>query len=120
MVASTSSTQFEDAEAQLAEARVRGARGQLVDREWVLMTVRGLTGLLSSVDETRSAPILEQANVLAAAALAQDEVEFAPLREDIRRGRYTVDDWRAQMVTRSALEQDVYTARLLGLHDPPY
>lgn len=118
LVSGVSSTVHEDARERLEEAKKHAARGGLVDREWVLVTVRGLIGLVDA-DDPRGAEILAEADVLKQKVLEQDEQEFAALRADMKNGVYTAEQWRADMARRPEFEQDAFTHRLLGLHDPP-
>lgn len=114
-----SSTVHEDCRLRIEEARTHADRDGLVDREWVLMTIRGVEGSLASFEDPRAEELRAMARGLRAEIVQRDEVDFAPMRVAIREGRYSVDDWLADVRKRTPVEGAAFTHRLLDLAEPP-
>ncbi len=114
-----SSTMHEDLRARLAEAHAAAERDRLADREWALMTVRGIAGAMAK-HEIEDATLEGEARALAHEIIARDERDFAPITAAIRAKTYGPDDWRRALDRLPANEHDAYTERILGVaHTPP-
>lgn len=113
-----SSTVLEDCRARLAEAKATAARDRLADREWALLTVRGISGALAKHGVEDDA-MVEEARALALEIVRRDERDFAPITAAIRDGTFTPDDWHRALDTLPANEHDAYTERMLGVAHTP-
>ena len=83
--------------------------------------------LLREQARVRLRAVVSQASgVLKAEALealaelrAIEESHFSPLRARLREGTYTPEEFRKDLEARAWMEQELFTDRLLGIHDPP-
>jgi len=92
------------------EGRV-GPQMSLGQRELVLVRLRNLE---HSRPETRA-----RADQIAASVRAIDDAEFGALREKLRNGDFTPDDFRTRAQTIPQYDLDGWTRRLFGLHEVP-
>ncbi len=110
------SVSFEGAKEELERA-TRMAQGDLLERACAMWALRTLIGGLPNASSNKTT--LQQARETKLRLIAREEEEFAPLREQVRKGELDANWWREQIVGLVPYGRDVFTERLFGLYDAP-
>lgn len=101
------------------EERMARAKDRLWEREWAVMTLRGVLRDLAERDGEEVDALRAKVSVMRDELVETDRAEMAPLQAQISSGAFGREQLYAELDRRPRFEWDAYVERVLGIAEPP-